>query len=62
MEYIKHLLKEACERCEEGMFEGCDSRLNCPVYALYCEANKKEKIVYKQNDWQIPPSPKNEII
>jgi hypothetical protein len=62
MEYIEYLLENACERCENGKFEGCDSYLNCPVYALYCEANKKEKIVYKQDSWQTPPTPKSEMI
>jgi hypothetical protein len=62
MEYIEYLLESACERCEKGKFGGCDSYLSCPVYALYCEAKKKEKIIYKQDDWQIPPTPKSEMI
>jgi hypothetical protein len=63
MGHLKYLLRKACERCEEGMFEGCGLYLSCPVYALYCEANKKEKIIYKQqDDWQMPPTPKSEMI
>lgn len=64
MEYIEYLLENACERCENGKFGGCDSYLSCPVYALYCEAKKliKEKIIYKQDNWQTPPAPKSEMI
>jgi hypothetical protein len=62
MGHLKYLLRKACERCEEGMFENCESYLNCPVYVLYCEANKKEKIIYKQNSWQMLSTPKSEMI
>ena len=62
MSYAKYLLKKACERCEEGNLDTCDNTLSCPVYALYVEATKKEKVVYKQDGWQVPPAPKEEII
>lgn len=62
MSYAKHLLKKACERCEEGNLDTCENTLFCPVYALYVEATKKEKVIYKQNEWQTPPTPKAEMI
>ena len=62
MEFIKYLLESACEMCENGKFRCCDSYLSCPVYALYCEAKKKEKIIYKQDGWQTPPTPKSEMV
>ena len=43
MEYIEYLFEKTCEWCEKGKFEGCDSYLSCPVYALYCKAKKKAK-------------------
>lgn len=62
MSYAKRLLKKACERCEEGNLNGCENTLSCPVYALYVEATKKERVVYKQGEWQEPPVPKAEMI
>lgn len=62
MSYAKYLLKQSCERCEEGNLDTCENALTCPVYALYLEATKKEKVVYKQNEWQEPPTPKAEMI
>ena len=62
MSYIKSLLLKACEQCENGNLNTCDNTLSCPVYALYVEATKKEKVVYKQNGWQEPPTPKAEMI
>lgn len=62
MSYAKHLLKQSCERCEEGNLDTCENALSCPIYALYVEATKKEKVVYKQNEWQEPPTPKAEMI
>lgn len=62
MSYAKHLLTKACERCEEGNLDTCDNTLACPVYALYVEATKKEKVVYKQDGWQESPTPKAEMI
>lgn len=62
MSYIKSLLLKACEQCENGNFNSCEDRLACPVYALYVEASKKNKTVYKRDDWQVPPPPKSDII
>lgn len=63
MDYLKSLLHQCCERCEEGKFETCQCYMTCPVYGLYVEARKKEKVkVVKIDDWSIPPSPINEII
>jgi hypothetical protein len=62
MSYAKHLLIKCCERCEEGKFDTCENTLSCPVYALYVEATKKEIVVYKQDGWQVPPAPKEEMI
>ena len=61
MSSAKYLLKQSCERCEEGNLDTCENALSCPVYALYVEATKKEKVVYKQNEWQEPPTPKAEM-
>ena len=61
MSYAKYLLKQSCERCEEGNLNTCENALSCPVYALYVEATKKENVVYKQNEWQEPPTPKAEM-
>ena len=62
MSCAKHLLIKCCERCEEGKFDTCENTLSCPVYALYVEATKKEKVVYKQDGWQEPPALKAEMI
>lgn len=60
---IDTLLKKACERCEEHATNGsCECMLQCPVYGLYVEAKKNVKTVRKVNGWEVPPSPKPEML
>ena len=42
----EELLRKSCERCEEGNFDTCECKSNCPVYALYCIAKKQNKVFY----------------
>lgn len=61
---IEYLFKKACERCEEHATNiNCECMLQCPVYGLYVEAKKKKKeVIYKLNNWDVPPPPKPDII
>lgn len=63
MTQAKKLLQECCERCAEWSYtDACEDQITCPVYQLYKLADGKKKIVYKQNVWQTPPSPRPEMI
>lgn len=57
------LFKQICERCENHAKNmSCEDMIGCPAYALYCIAKSKKKVVYRQNEWQEPPTPRPEMI
>jgi len=59
----KKLLIKDCERCTEwSSTDACEDHATCPVFQLYTLADSKQKIVYKQDVWQAPPSPRQEMI
>ena len=64
MTRARRLLKECCERCTEwSSTDTCEDHATCPVFHLYVLADGKEKkVVYKQDVWQAPPSPRQEMI
>ena len=50
--------KEICLRCENHAKNmTCEDMQTCPVYKLYLIAKSKEKIVYKNNNWNVPQPP-----
>jgi hypothetical protein len=59
----EELLHQACQRCEEwSTHDECENSDNCPVYGLYKLASGLKKIIYKQDVWATPPSPRPEMI
>lgn len=57
------LFKQICERCENHAKNmNCEDMDSCPAYKLYLVARSRRKVVFAQNDWQIPPVPKAEMI
>ena len=40
----------------------CEDMNTCPAYKLYIVAKRKNKVIYKRDDWQTPPTPKAEMI
>lgn len=61
-EKIYGLFRQICERCEGFSVEdNCENKKDCPVYELYKMA-KQKIVVYRQNVWEVPPSPKPEMI
>ena len=61
---LDNLFNKACERCEEHSTNGmCECMMTCPVYGLYVEAKKKTKTkIVDRSTWNIPPTPKAEMI
>jgi hypothetical protein len=56
------LFNHTCEHCEEfAVKHKCEIKDTCPVYGLYKMAKEKKHII-KADEWQIPPSPKPEMI
>ena len=63
MTQARKLLQECCERCTEwSSTDACEDNATCPVFQLYTLADSKKKIIYKQDVWQTPPSPRQEMI
>lgn len=57
------LFKQICERCENHAKNMvCEDMNTCPAYNLYLVAKRKNKVIYKRDDWQTPPTPKAEMI
>lgn len=58
----ENLFKQICERCENHAKNMvCEDMNTCPAYNLYLVAKKKNKVVYKKDGWQTPPTPKAEM-
>lgn len=59
----ERLFKHICERCENHATNmNCEDMMTCPAYKLYLIAKDKRKVVYKQDGWQTPPTPRPEMI
>lgn len=63
MNKAEKLLQKCCERCTEwSSTAACEDHITCPIYQLYVLADSKIKVIYKQDVWQTPPTPKPGII
>lgn len=63
MTKARELLQECCKRCTEwSSTDACEDHITCPVFQLYTLADNKKKIIDKQDVWQAPPSPRQEMI
>lgn len=63
MKKEEKLFKQICEQCENHSYNmSCEDMSTCPAYQLYLIARDKRKVVYKQNEWQTPPTPRPEMI
>lgn len=59
----ENLFKQICERCENHAKNmSCEDMNTCPAYNLYLVAKRKNKVIYKRDDWQTPPTPRAEMI
>lgn len=56
-------MREICDRCENHAKNfSCEDLQTCSAYKLYCLAERKEKVVVNRDGWDIPPTPRPEMI
>ena len=59
----EQLFCQICERCENHAKNmNCEDMDTCPAYKLFLIAKRKNKVIYKRDDWQTPPTPRAEMI
>lgn len=63
MTVAERYFQEICNRCENHAKDcACEDLQTCPAYKLYCLAREKKKVIIKHEEWQIPPTPRPEMI